>query len=75
MPVFHSLLRYSPNCTFFGSKKIPDLARSLGKGMREMNDAMQGIQRDIKDGMNLDEEKKIIDDAKKEIRSLKDDIE
>ncbi|MFM7902051.1 MAG: twin-arginine translocase TatA/TatE family subunit, partial [Bacteroidota bacterium] len=27
---------------FFGSKKIPELARGLGKGMREMNDAMRG---------------------------------
>jgi sec-independent protein translocase protein TatA len=62
---------------FFGSKKIPELARGLGKGMREMKDAMQGIQQDIQDGVNsvnLDEEKKMVEDVKKEITSAKDDI-
>ncbi len=60
---------------FFGSKKIPDLARGLGKGMREMKDAMQGIQNDIRDGVNvnLEEEKKIVEDVKKEITSTTDD--
>ena len=37
---------------FFGSNKIPDLARGLGRGMREFKDAMQGIQGEIKSGMN-----------------------
>ncbi len=58
---------------FFGSKKIPELARGLGKGMREMKDAVQGIQNDIRDGVNLDEEKKIIEDVKKEIKSVKEE--
>ena len=58
---------------FFGSKKIPDLARGLGRGMREMKDAMNGIQNDIRDGVNLEEEKKMVDDVKKEIRSAGDD--
>lgn len=56
---------------FFGSKKVPELARGLGKGMREMKDAMNGIQRDIQSGVNnatsgLEEEKKAIEDIKKE---------
>jgi len=54
---------------FFGSKKIPELARGLGKGMREMNDAVQGIQKDIRDGVDLNEEKKMIEDVKKDIQS------
>ena len=37
---------------FFGSKKIPDLARGLGKGMREMKDAMNGVQSEIRQSMN-----------------------
>lgn len=53
---------------FFGSKKIPELARGLGKGMREMKDAVQGIEREIKDGVNLDEEKKMIEDVKKDVK-------
>lgn len=59
---------------FFGSKKIPDLARGLGKGMREVKDAMQGIENDIKQGVNLDEEKKMIRDVKKDIESTKDEL-
>ena len=41
---------------FFGSSKIPDLARGLGRGMREFKDAMQGVQSEIKRGMNETEE-------------------
>lgn len=37
---------------FFGSSKIPDLARGLGKGMREIKDAMQGVQSEIKQTIN-----------------------
>jgi sec-independent protein translocase protein TatA len=32
---------------FFGSKKIPEFARGLGKGIRQFKDATDGIQRDI----------------------------
>ena len=32
---------------FFGSKKIPELARGLGKGLREMKDAANGLEREI----------------------------
>lgn len=59
---------------FFGSKKIPDLARGLGKGMREMKDAVQGIEQDIKQGINLEEEKKMVEDIKKDIESSKDEL-
>lgn len=34
----------------FGSKKIPELARGLGKGMREIKNATSDIQREIRDG-------------------------
>ena len=36
---------------FFGSKNIPSLARGLGKGIREVKDAMSGVQSEIKKGM------------------------
>ncbi len=58
---------------FFGSKRIPDLAKGLGKGIREMKDAMSGIRRDIEDSVNFDEQRKIIDDAKKEIEKPGDE--
>lgn len=34
----------------FGSKKIPELARGLGKGMREIKNATGDIQREITEG-------------------------
>jgi len=34
---------------FFGSKKIPELARGLGKGIREIKNATNDIQQEIKD--------------------------
>jgi sec-independent protein translocase protein TatA len=35
----------------FGGKKIPELARGLGKGIREFNDAKQGVKDEIESGM------------------------
>lgn len=37
---------------FFGSKKIPELARGIGKGLREMKDAANGIEREITKEVN-----------------------
>lgn len=31
----------------FGSKKIPELARGLGQGIREFKDATNGVQREL----------------------------
>jgi sec-independent protein translocase protein TatA len=40
----------------FGGKKIPELARGLGKGIREFNDAKDGIKNELENGMK-DKEK------------------
>lgn len=32
----------------FGSKKIPELAQGIGKGMREFKKALNDVQEDIK---------------------------
>jgi sec-independent protein translocase protein TatA len=34
---------------FFGAKNIPNVARGLGKGIRDFKDAANGIQRDIQE--------------------------
>ncbi len=34
---------------FFGSKKIPELAKGLGRAMREVKDASTEIKREIRD--------------------------
>lgn len=36
---------------FFGPKKIPELAQSLGKGIRKFNDARAGIEDQVKTAM------------------------
>jgi sec-independent protein translocase protein TatA len=35
---------------FFGSKGIPDIARTLGRTMRQVRDASQEVQREIRRG-------------------------
>lgn len=40
----------------FGAKKIPELAKGLGKGIREFKDASKEIKDEIQDGIK--EEKK-----------------
>jgi sec-independent protein translocase protein TatA len=35
----------------FGGKKIPELMRGLGKGVREFNDAKTNVRREIEDGI------------------------
>jgi sec-independent protein translocase protein TatA len=35
----------------FGGKKIPELARGLGKGIREFNEAKDGIKSEIENGI------------------------
>jgi len=38
----------------FGGKKIPELMRGLGKGIREFKDAKDNVTREIEDHMNND---------------------
>jgi sec-independent protein translocase protein TatA len=35
----------------FGGKKIPELMRGLGRGIREFNDAKDGLKNELKEGM------------------------
>jgi len=35
---------------FFGSKGIPDIARTLGRTVRQIKDASQDVQREIRKG-------------------------
>jgi sec-independent protein translocase protein TatA len=41
----------------FGGKKIPELMRGLGKGIREFNDAKNNVKKEIEDHMNDSNEK------------------
>ena len=42
----------------FGGKKIPELMRGLGKGIKEFNSARATIEGEIKEGMKEVENKK-----------------
>jgi sec-independent protein translocase protein TatA len=46
----------------FGGKKLPELARGLGKGIREFKRATREVEDEIKDEINL---KELDDDTKK----------
>ena len=35
----------------FGGRKIPELMRGLGKGIREFNDAKDNVRREIQEGV------------------------
>ena len=35
----------------FGGKKIPELMRGIGQGIREFNDAKTNVKKQIEDGM------------------------
>ena len=42
---------------FFGAKRIPELARGLGKGIREFKDATKEIKNDIENAASDDSPK------------------
>jgi len=60
----------------FGADKIPEIARGLGKGMRQLRDATNEVKREINQTAkkhNIDTD--IIKDIKKEIHQVKENIE
>ncbi len=42
----------------FGGRKIPELMRGIGKGIREFNTARSTIESELKEGMKEEEAKK-----------------
>ena len=41
----------------FGGRKIPELMRGLGRGVREFNDAKNNVRREIEEGVTEKEKK------------------
>jgi sec-independent protein translocase protein TatA len=64
---------------FFGSKSIPDLARGLGKGLREIREASENIKREIEKGVNdvsnTDSPKKASDGMTELIKEHKEEVQ
>lgn len=42
---------------FFGANKIPEIARGMGKGIREFKDATKEIKNEIESGVKLEDKK------------------
>tara|TARA_R110002073_G_scaffold123234_1_gene266741 strand:+ start:39841 stop:40122 length:282 start_codon:yes stop_codon:yes gene_type:complete len=60
----------------FGAKKIPDIAKGLGKGMRQIKDATNDIKKEINEsaktqGIDTD----LASDIKKEINEVKENLD
>ena len=43
----------------FGGKKIPELMKGIGKGIREFNSARSTLESELKDGMREQERKEL----------------
>jgi len=54
---------------FFGSKKIPELMKGLGKGIREFKDATGEIQQEIRKSSKVVEDE--LKDTEREFREKK----
>lgn len=45
----------------FGGRKIPELMRGLGKGIREFNDAKSSVKSELDEGMKPETNRKKVD--------------
>jgi len=58
-----------------GPKKLPDLAKTLGKGFRDFKNATEGVTEDLKDALKEDEKPKADDGLKDSLLLKKADTE
>lgn len=60
----------------FGADKIPDIARGLGKGMRQLKDATEDIKREIqKSAEKKGIDTSFVEDIKKDFKDVKGNLE
>ncbi|MDE0535851.1 MULTISPECIES: Sec-independent protein translocase subunit TatA/TatB [Tenacibaculum] len=60
----------------FGADKIPEIARGLGKGMRQIKDATNDIKREINESAkNQGIDTDFVKDINNEINEVKDNID
>lgn len=58
---------------FFGGRKIPDLMRGIGRGVREFNDAKTNVKNEIEAGMNDKDRKEL--DAERELKEAQERLQ
>ena len=60
----------------FGADKIPEIARGLGKGIRQVKDATNDIKREINDtASNKGLDTNIVADVNKQVKEVKESID
>ncbi|MDO6674233.1 twin-arginine translocase TatA/TatE family subunit [Tenacibaculum sp. 1B UA] len=60
----------------FGADKIPEIARGLGKGIRQIKDATNDIKKEINDSAkNQGIDTDFVRDINKEVNEVKDNID
>jgi sec-independent protein translocase protein TatA len=47
----------------FGAKRLPEIGKGMGKGIKEFRDATKGLTDDVKAGMQDDDKPKPVDPA------------
>jgi sec-independent protein translocase protein TatA len=55
----------------FGGKKIPELMRGLGKGIREFKDAKDNVKNELEEGMKQVDKDQEIKDLRKQLEQQK----
>lgn len=61
---------------FFGADKLPEIARGLGKGMRQVKDATNDIKREINNSAkNQGIDTDIVSEINKEVNEVKENID
>jgi sec-independent protein translocase protein TatA len=56
--MYEAIVIFAVVLLLFGGKKIPELMKGLGKGIKEFNSARSAIESEIKSGMKEVDEKK-----------------
>jgi sec-independent protein translocase protein TatA len=58
----------------FGGEKLPEIARGLGKGIRDFKDASESVKREINNQINSYEEKKVEEGLNKQAETIQNQL-
>ena len=60
------LIIFAAILLLFGGKKIPELMRGIGRGIREFNTARSTLEHELKEGIKAEEKKEAVKQESKE---------